>query len=95
MTTPIAQCTVDATVRQSGSHPAYVRPRRDVLDGEGCIWEHLLAERGWNELTGDDKNGRIVAAYIDGTIDVYFDALDYTCNGVFPDEVSWVGHKSG
>lgn len=93
MTTPVAQGPFDVTVRQSGSPPAYVRPRRDVLDGMGCIWEFMLMERGWNELPDDDKNGRIVTAYTDGAIDVHFDALNYTCRGVFPDEVFLVSHR--
>ena len=71
----------------------YVRPRRKVLDGKGHVWEELLAQRGWNELTWDDQNSRVVAYYTDGTIDVYFDAINYTSRGIFPDEVYEVAEK--
>ena len=71
----------------------YVRPRRKMLDGKGCVWEDLLAQRGWNELTLDDQNGRIVACYTDGTIDVYFDAINYTSYCIFTDEVYEVAEK--
>lgn len=65
----------------------YVLPLRKVLDGKGCMWESLLADRGWNELPDDKKKGRVTKLYSDNTIDVYFEELDYTCEGVFIDEV--------
>ena len=65
----------------------FVVPKRDVLDDIGCVWESLLMARGWNELPDEQKCGRVVQAYSDGTLDVHFDALDYTATGAFPDEL--------
>ena len=65
----------------------FVVPQKDVLDDSGCVWESMLMYRGWNNLSTREKTGRIVQAYTDGTIDVHFDALDYTATGVYIDEL--------
>lgn len=64
-----------------------VLPQREVLTDHGCVWESLLAMQGWNELPPDQKPGRVEAAYTDGTVDIYFPALNYTARGVFTDEL--------
>ena len=65
----------------------FVKPMRGVLDGKGCVWEFLLAGKGFNDLADDDKVGRVVACHANGTFDVHFDALDYTAMAIFPDEL--------
>ena len=69
------------------SESVLVVPKRDILDGEGCVWEYLLAEKGGNDLPPEKKGGRIIQAYSNGTLDVLFDALDYTATGIFFDEL--------
>jgi hypothetical protein len=73
----------------------FVRPKRTTLDGKGCVWEFLLAGRGFNELPDGKKIGRVVEAFTDGTVDVHFDALDYTAKAVFPDELILIDRKPG
>ena len=33
------------------------KPKKDVLDGCGYVWEWLLAESGWNDLPNEEKYG--------------------------------------
>lgn len=63
-----------------------VIPRKDVLDGCGCLWELFLAEKGWNVLLPGDKPGVISCIYPNGMYDVFFPALNYTVDTAFPDE---------
>jgi hypothetical protein len=68
----------------------HVLPRREVLDDKGCVWESSLHGRGWNDLPEEKKVGRVVAAYGEALVDVYFEAIDYVAKAVFVDELSRV-----
>lgn len=65
--------------------------RSKKLDGKGYLWGEMLADKGWNELSDEKKIGRVVAYYTDGTVDVHFDALNYTSEGIFQDELWLTG----
>lgn len=64
-----------------------VLPKREIVGDKDTVWESLLWGKGWNDLDPEDKKGRIVAVYQDGSVDVYFQALKYTARAIFLDEL--------
>jgi len=60
----------------------------------GCCWESLLFARGWNDLPGEKKVGKIIEAYeLTGpcgggyVFEIEFDGCGVVVHGVFPDEI--------
>lgn len=66
-------------------------PAREVLDDKGCVWESVLASKGWNDLSGDDRQGVIQGCFElkDGgkVFDIWWPAIDTLTKNVFVNEV--------
>lgn len=66
-------------------------PRKEVLSGKGTVWESILYELGWNELSKRDKVGYSTGSFIlssgEEVTDVYFPALKIEVKNVFWDEL--------
>lgn len=66
-------------------------PRTEVLSGKGTVWESILYELGWNELSEKNKVGYSTGSFLlpsgEEVTDVYFPALKTEVKNVFWDEL--------
>jgi hypothetical protein len=69
-----------------------VRPKTVILTDRGTIWEERLFQAGWNELSPEDKWGKIstMGRMEDGTplFTVFWPALGKYSKGIFADELT-------
>ena len=71
-----------------------VLPVTKILTGGGYIWEWELSDKGWNELSGEDKVGEIVGLYeLEGgsiVCDVRWPKLNIISKNIFMGELKKV-----